>query len=111
MIETQFDSGKIVIVPLLPDRPTLTQLSQLSSWFKSETRQYMVRIIDNQWGMLDHRLGPDFCTFITVSRSLDGPGRLDRAQDTGQGAVVALQDEMGNLFWGGTWEIPISPEK
>ncbi|KAL2872297.1 uncharacterized protein BJX67DRAFT_369009 [Aspergillus lucknowensis] len=116
-IEHNFDGGKLVIVPDLPDRPAL---KELAAWVKRETREYRVRIIDKTWEKLDH---PIMSPFKTTWSDLDGK-RLEfrtsfrpaaqylyfhyycqilrRAwgRNNNGGAYEVLKDEAGRLFWG-----------
>lgn len=113
-----FDSGKLVIVPDLPDRP---KTIELLSWLRSERREYKIRVIDHTWSELDDEIVPDLpLTF----RALDNkrvefltdfrPSArylyyhyclqvLRRAwqQDSGVGSLPGsvLRDEMGKPFW------------
>ena len=49
-IEEIFDIGFLVIVPLLPDNPTKTELAK---WLTREPREYMTRIIDPSSKLMD----------------------------------------------------------
>ena len=43
LVEERFDNGFMVIVPRLPDRPTL---AQIALWNDSEPKEYKIRILD-----------------------------------------------------------------
>ncbi|RAK95443.1 HNH endonuclease signature motif containing protein [Aspergillus ibericus CBS 121593] len=116
-IEDVFDCGKIVIVPDLPDRP---KLAELLAWLGQETREYKVRILDQNWKLLGKTI--ELGSQMTY-RELDGrrlqfktafrPAAryiyfhyclqvLRRAwQENTDGTPGAtIRDEMGKPFWG-----------
>ncbi|KAL3457609.1 hypothetical protein BJX64DRAFT_295846 [Aspergillus heterothallicus] len=121
-IESNFDSGKLVIVPDLPERPAPMELL---AWIKREKREYRVKIIDKSWRKLDNLVYyPSTITWgeldgrKLVFRSNFRPAAkylyfhyccqiLRRAwgQNTNGGAYAILKDEVGRPFWGtpGRW--------
>ncbi|KKA18479.1 hypothetical protein T310_7576 [Rasamsonia emersonii CBS 393.64] len=54
-IEEFFDSGNLVLVPDLPDRPSVTDIR---GWIKREPREYKIRIIDLKWNKLGKPIHP-----------------------------------------------------
>jgi len=54
-IEKYFDSGKIVLVPDLPERASIIDTR---GWIKRDPRQYKIRIIDPNWKKLDKPVHP-----------------------------------------------------
>ncbi|KAJ5462911.1 hypothetical protein N7475_007855 [Penicillium sp. IBT 31633x] len=50
------DCGKIVIVPSLPDRP---KLAELTGWLKSDVRSLKIRVLDQNWDKLDKQIVRD----------------------------------------------------
>ncbi|KAK2754836.1 hypothetical protein FQN54_006729 [Arachnomyces sp. PD_36] len=52
-IKRVFDTGFLVIVPQLPERPTKLQIAK---WLAQKPRQYMTRIIDPSSKLMEHRL-------------------------------------------------------
>ncbi|KAJ1715233.1 hypothetical protein NYO67_2619 [Aspergillus flavus] len=116
IIEKHFDSGVMVIVPNLPERPTDTMLSK---WVGQEVREYKLRIIDNTWQHLDRAINEDGLTWRKLdNRVLQFRGNyrpaarylyfhycvqvLRRAWKLGPGqkTVFHLTDEFGKPFWG-----------
>ncbi|KAJ5534969.1 hypothetical protein N7527_001223 [Penicillium freii] len=55
-IEDYLDSGKLVIVPDLEDRPKLTDLI---SWLKSPIRNLKMRVLDPNWNKLETQITRD----------------------------------------------------
>jgi hypothetical protein len=115
-IEKFFDSGKLVIVPDVPSKPSAIDIR---TWIRQEPRGYKVRIIDPTWEMLDQFIRPQS---PTKWRDLDNK-RLEfrtpfrpRArylyfhycvqilrhtwQQNGENSLAALRDEVGKPFWG-----------
>jgi hypothetical protein len=113
----EFDSGKMVIVPHLPEKPTR---DQILSWLKREPREYKIRIIDSRWDKLDRQVS----AYHTLTwRELDNKvlefrnNFRPRAQylyfhycvqllrrawryGPGQDAPFLLQNELDHLYWG-----------
>lgn len=116
VVEEHFDAGVLVIVPDLPDRPSLEVLTK---WLNVEIRNFKVRIIDQSWKHLDHGiLYPGGLTW----RELDNrPLKFKSAQrpaarylyfhyclqvlrrawkaGPGQSAAFSLADELGKPIW------------
>jgi HNH endonuclease len=116
-VEEYFDSGKIVIVPDLSPKPSITQIL---AWSRSQPRRYKTRIIDPTWAKLDRLINP--CS-NTTWRYLDNKPLEFRSDfrprarylyfhycvqilrrawqcGTGEGAVLSLRDELNHLYWG-----------
>ncbi|KAJ9318384.1 hypothetical protein DTO271D3_1046 [Paecilomyces variotii] len=51
VIEKVLDTGVLVIVPDLPDKPTQKVLTR---WLNQDIRDFKIRIIDREWSKLDH---------------------------------------------------------
>lgn len=115
-IEKVFDTGAIVIVPDLPERPLLSALQQ---WMQTEVRDYKVRIIDPagirmdkfimtigglRWRDLDGRklkFKGDFrpaARYLYFHYCLQILRRAWRA-GPGQHAAFTLQEELGKPVW------------
>lgn len=112
-----FDSGKIVIVPDLPERPAM---AELLAWMRRETREYRLKVIDPTWERLDKMIS---CGYQKTWREADGK-RLEfrtsfrpaarylyfhycvqvlrRAwtHNTSGGSFPTLRDGVGKPFWG-----------
>ncbi|KAL2223429.1 hypothetical protein M432DRAFT_587350 [Thermoascus aurantiacus ATCC 26904] len=102
-IEDTFDSGKLVIVPDLPNRPTSTEPRP-----GSEKNPVNIRIHPHtplRWRDLDNKRLEFLTAFRPAARYLYFHYRMQvlrRAwnQNPGDGASHILRDEMGNPFWG-----------
>ncbi|KAJ5335473.1 hypothetical protein N7452_007876 [Penicillium brevicompactum] len=55
-IEDYLDSGKLIIVPDLEDRPKLTDLI---CWLKSPVRNLKMRVLDPNWSKMDTQISRD----------------------------------------------------
>ncbi|RAQ50236.1 hypothetical protein AFGD_011576 [Aspergillus flavus] len=116
-IERTFDSGKLVIVPDLPDRPLA---AELLDWIQRGPREYKIKIIDLSWEKLDFFIHPKYSK---TWRDLDGQRLFFRSDfrpaarylyfhyciqilrrawghNTAGGALPTLKDEIGKPFWG-----------
>lgn len=116
-VEDVFDSGKIVIVPDLPNRLTTVELL---AWLKQEPREYRTRIIDTTWDQLDRKIHPitslrgrdldnkrlEFLTpFRPAARYLYFHYcmqvlRRNWQQNSDGGASHVLRNETGKPYWG-----------
>ncbi|RWQ91615.1 hypothetical protein C8Q69DRAFT_122967 [Paecilomyces variotii] len=54
-IEKYFDSGKIVLVPDIPEHASIIDIK---GWVKRDPRQYKIRILDPNWKKLDKLIHP-----------------------------------------------------
>ena len=116
-IERVFDSGKLVIVPDLADRPAVTEIL---SWIQGETREYKIKVIDLSWDIINE---PIHRYTEKTWRDLDGQRLVFRTSfrpaaqylyfhycvqvlrrawghNIGGGALYTLKDEIGKPFWG-----------
>jgi hypothetical protein len=116
-VERWLDSGKLVIVPDLPERPALVELL---AWVRRDTREYRLKIIDPTWERLDKMVS---FAHPKTWRELDGQKLQFRtkfrpaarylyfhycvqvlrrawAHNTGGGSFPTLRDEVGKPFWG-----------
>jgi hypothetical protein len=114
-IEKYFDSGKLVIVPDLADRPSL---SEIKTWVMGDIREYKIRIIDQNWHKLPKRVHPHFeitwgdlhnkrlqfrTSFRPRARYLYFHYCIQVLrhawQQNPEDATVTLKDESGKPFW------------
>ncbi|CAG8055140.1 unnamed protein product [Penicillium salamii] len=124
-LEEAFDKGVFVIIPDLPNEPSIFQMIQ---WRLGKDREYRIKILDPEWNKLDKPIALGLKTF----RELDGT-KLEfsnpnnpkvmhrpaarylyfhycmqvlqkawqsRAQGRPQGATAMLKAENGRFFWG-----------
>ncbi|KXG52810.1 uncharacterized protein PGRI_080660 [Penicillium griseofulvum] len=117
-IEHYLDSGKMVIVPNLPDRP---KLAQLLGWLNSDVRSLKIRLLDHSWNKLEHPIVRDLPlkyrdldNRVLIFRSSFRPAArylyfhyaiqvLRHAWEQnsqGDKAAETMQAEAGKLFWG-----------
>ncbi|KAL2867170.1 HNH endonuclease signature motif containing protein [Aspergillus lucknowensis] len=113
-VEKCFDSGVIVIVPDLPERPTK---SMLECWVNKEVRDYKLRIIDRTWAHMEHFVDGKRKWKDLDGKKLEFKGSfrpearyvyfhycqqiLRRSWRAGPSrAALSLQDEIGKPFWG-----------
>ncbi|KAJ9298211.1 hypothetical protein DTO271G3_3816 [Paecilomyces variotii] len=54
-VEEYFDSGKIVLVPDIPERASVIDIR---GWIKRDPRQYKIRILDPNWKKFDKPIHP-----------------------------------------------------
>lgn len=115
VIEEVFDSGFLVIVPQLPDKPTK---GQLAGWLVKSPREYKVRIIDSSSREIDHRIRPscdmrwrDLDNKPLIFRGNFRPAArylyfhyclqiLRRAWKQPKESKDTLRDEIGKSYWG-----------
>jgi hypothetical protein len=115
LIEDVFDSGKLVIVP---DVPNIPSASDISAWVRREPRKYKVQIIDPTWDQLGERI----ITTTMLWKELHNKRLEFRTtfrpharylyfhycvqvlrhvwQHNGEGALTTLNGEMGKPVWG-----------
>ncbi|CAI7607125.1 unnamed protein product [Penicillium bialowiezense] len=124
-LQAAFDKGIFVIIPDLPNKPSIFQMIL---WRLGYGREYRIKILDKEWAKIDRLIGPGLKTF----RELDGE-RLsfsspnnsnvthrpaerylyfhycmailqktwqDRGQDKIPQATEMLQAESRRFFWG-----------
>lgn len=116
-IEKYFDSGKLVIVPDIPDHPSVTNLN---TWITKKPREYKLRILDKSWDQINERVTSYFDTTWADldNKHLEFRGsfrprarylyfhycvqvlRYAWQQEDNEDRLLTLKHESGRPFWG-----------
>lgn len=124
-VEQAFDKGVFVIIPDLPNKPSI---SQIVRWRLGKDREYRIKILDTEWNKLDQPIALGLKTFRELEGSklvFSNPNNpkvthrpaarflyfhycmqvlqkawQNRAQGRPQDATAMLRAENGRFFWG-----------